>query len=121
MLGRIAASPKGRSISPPTRATQPQKRNSGRLHMADMTDIAAPVVKARDFRVISLVGAAHFMSHVYILMLPPLFIYARAEYGASFEQLAYAMAAFGICSAALQVPAGFFVDRFGSSSLLIAG
>jgi len=89
--------------------------------MADMTDIAAPVPKARDFRVISLVGAAHFMSHVYILMLPPLFVYARAEYGASFEQLAYAMAAFGICSASLQVPAGFVVDRFGSSALLIAG
>ena len=89
--------------------------------MAEMTDIAAPVAKARDFRVISLVGAAHFMSHVYILMLPPLFIYARTEYGVSFEQLAYAMAAFGICSAALQVPAGFIVDRFGSSTLLIAG
>lgn len=89
--------------------------------MADMTDIAVPVAKARDFRVISLVGAAHFMSHVYILMLPPLFVYARAEYGVSFEQLAYAMAAFGICSAALQVPAGFVVDRFGSGALLIAG
>jgi MFS family permease len=89
--------------------------------MADMTDTAAPVAKTQDFRVISLVGAAHFMSHVYILMLPPLFIYARAEYGASFEQLAYAMATFGICSAALQVPAGFIVDRFGSSALLIAG
>jgi FSR family fosmidomycin resistance protein-like MFS transporter len=88
--------------------------------MAEMTDIAAPV-KARDFRVISLVGAAHFMSHVYILMLPPLFIYARAEYGASFEQLAYAMATFGIFSAALQVPAGFIVDRLGSSTLLITG
>jgi len=86
-----------------------------------MTDIAAPVTKTRDFRVISLVGAAHFMSHVYILMLPPLFIYARTEYGVSFEQLAYAMAAFGICSASLQVPAGFIVDRFGSSALLIAG
>lgn len=86
-----------------------------------MTDIAAPATKLRDFRVISLVGAAHFMSHVYILMLPPLFIYARTAYGASFEQLAYAMATFGICSAALQVPAGFVVDRFGSSALLIAG
>jgi MFS family permease len=86
-----------------------------------MTDVAAPLAKARDFRVISLVGAAHFMSHVYILMLPPLFIYARAEYGVSFAQLGIAMSVFGICSAALQVPAGFVVDRFGSSALLIAG
>lgn len=86
-----------------------------------MTDIAAPATKLRDFRVISLVGAAHFMSHVYVIMLPPLFMYARQEYGASFEQLAFAMAVFGFCSAALQVPAGFVVDRFGSSALLIAG
>ena len=89
--------------------------------MADMTEVAGPATKQRDFRVIGLVGAAHFMSHVYILMLPPLFLYARAEYGASFEQLAIAMAVFGLCSAMLQVPAGFVVDRFGSSSLLIAG
>jgi MFS transporter, FSR family, fosmidomycin resistance protein len=89
--------------------------------MADMTDIAAPAAKARDIRVISLVGAAHFMSHVYILMLPPLFIYARAAYGVSFAELGVAMAVFGFTSASLQVPAGFVVDRFGSSALLIAG
>src|SRR5579863_5968653 len=89
--------------------------------MADMTEVAGPATKLRDIRVMSLVGAAHFMSHVYILMLPPLFLYARAEYGVSFEQLAYAMAAFGFFSATLQTPAGFIVDRFGSSTLLIAG
>lgn len=86
-----------------------------------MTEVAAPATKLRDVRVISLVGAAHFMSHVYILMLPPLFLYARAEYGVSFEQLGFAMAAFGFFSATLQTPAGFIVDRFGSSTLLIAG
>jgi len=89
--------------------------------MADMTEVAAPATKLRDIRVISLVGAAHFMSHVYILMLPPLFLYARAEYGVSFEQLGFAMAAFGFFSATLQTPTGFIVDRFGSSTLLIAG
>ncbi|HEY3918357.1 MAG TPA: MFS transporter [Stellaceae bacterium] len=86
-----------------------------------MTDIAAPATKQRDLRVISLVGAAHFMSHVYVLMLSPLFLYARMEYGVSYEQLGIAIAVFGFCSAALQVPAGFIVDRFGSSALLIAG
>jgi MFS transporter, FSR family, fosmidomycin resistance protein len=89
--------------------------------MADMTQVAGTATKLRDFRVIGLVGAAHFMSHVYILMLPPLFMYARLEYGASFAQLGIAMAVFGFSSAALQVPAGFIVDRFGSSTLLIAG
>lgn len=89
--------------------------------MADMTDVAGPATKLRDFRVISLVGAAHFMSHVYVIMLSPLFVYARMEYGASYEQLGFAMALFGFVSATFQVPAGFIVDRMGSSALLIAG
>ncbi|HVA14348.1 MAG TPA: MFS transporter [Stellaceae bacterium] len=89
--------------------------------MADMTEIAGSATKLRDFRVISLVGAAHFMSHVYVIMLPPLFMYARLEYGASFEQLGFAMAVFGFFSAVLQTPAGFIVDRIGSGALLIAG
>src|SRR5215469_16377055 len=73
-----------------------QKRLDSK-RMADITRDAGPAAKLQDYKVISLVGAAHFMSHVYILMLPPLFIYARTEYGVTFEQLAYAMAAFGIC------------------------
>jgi MFS family permease len=89
--------------------------------MVEITGIAGPAGKARDVRVISLVGAAHFMSHVYILMLPTMFIYARAAYGVSFAELGVAMAVFGFSSAVLQVPAGFIVDRFGSSVLLIAG
>jgi MFS transporter, FSR family, fosmidomycin resistance protein len=89
--------------------------------MADITRDAGPAAKSHDYKVISLVGAAHFMSHVYVIMLPPLFIYARQAYGASFEQLGFAMAVFGFFSAVLQTPAGFVVDRFGSSALLIAG
>lgn len=89
--------------------------------MADTTEIATPASKLRDFRIIGLVGSAHFMSHVYVFMLPPLFLYAHVAYGASFEQLGFAMAVFGFFSATLQVPAGFLVDRIGSSALLIAG
>src|SRR5262249_42151174 len=122
MLGRMAPPPKGRSISSHSRARGiAGKKNDRATVMADMTEDASPATKLRDVRVISLVGAAHFMSHVYILMLPPLFLYARAEYGVSYEQLAYAMAAFGFFSATLQTPAGFIVDRFGSSTLLVAG
>lgn len=86
-----------------------------------MTEVAGTATKLRDFRVISLVGVAHFMSHVYVIMLSPLFLYARMEYGASFEQLGMAMAVFGFFSAILQTPAGFIVDRIGSGALLIAG
>src|SRR5579862_8704253 len=89
--------------------------------MAEIADAAGPSSRVRDVKVISLVGAAHFMSHVYVMMLPPLFIFARAEYDVSFAQLGFAMAVFGFFSASLQTPAGFVVDRLGSGTLLIAG
>ena len=87
--------------------------------MAEITGIAGSATKLRDLKIISLVGAAHFMSHVYVIMLPPLFLFARAEYGVSFTELGFALAVSGFCSAALQTPAGFLVDRLGSSVLLV--
>ena len=89
--------------------------------MAELSEVAGTATRLRDVRVISFVGAAHFMSHVYVIMLPPLFIFARAEYGVSFAELGFAMAVSGFLSATLQTPAGFIVDRIGSGTLLIAG
>ena len=51
------------------------------------TTIAAVPDAARDFRVISLVSAAHFVSHYYNLVLPPLFPLVRAEFGVSYVEL----------------------------------
>lgn len=87
--------------------------------MAELSGAAGSATKLRDVKIISLVGAAHFMSHVYVIMLPPLFLFARAEYNVGFAELGFAMAVFGFFSAALQTPAGFVVDRLGSATLLI--
>jgi MFS family permease len=89
--------------------------------MVELTEAAGSATRLRDVKIVSLVGAAHFMSHVYVIMLPPLFIFARAEYGVSFAQLGFAMAVFGFFSATLQTPAGFVVDRLGSGTLLVLG
>jgi FSR family fosmidomycin resistance protein-like MFS transporter len=83
--------------------------------MAELTEVAGAGTRLRDVKIVSLVGAAHFMSHVYVIMLPPLFIFARAEYGVSFAQLGFAMAVFGFFSATLQTPAGFVVDASWST------
>ena len=82
---------------------------------------AAATPRASDARVIGLVSAAHFMSHVYMLVLPPLFAYVQRDYGASYGQLAIALAIFNVISATLQAPAGFLVDRWGPDRLLIGG
>ena len=89
--------------------------------MAEMTDIAGSATKLRDYKIVGLIGTAHFMSHVYVMMLPPLFMFVRGDDSVSFAQLGIAIAVFGFFSATLQTPAGFVVDRLGSSTLLIAG
>jgi len=76
---------------------------------------------ANDTRLVASISAAHFVSHYYILLLPPLFAFVRADYGVSYTKLGLALAAFNGVSAVLQTPTGFLVDRFGARPLLIAG
>ena len=84
----------------------------------------AAVVAPRRFgewRIIAPVCAAHFVSHYYMIMLAPLFVFVRADYGVSYTDLALALTAFNVVSAALQTPAGFLVDRIGARVVLCAG
>ena len=80
-----------------------------------------PASRSGHARIVGVVSAAHFVSHYYILLLPPLFPFVRADYGVTYTQLGFALAAFNVVSAALQTPAGFLVDRLGARVLLIAG
>src|SRR5260370_6403374 len=92
-----------------------------RITMVSATDIAVDRPRASDARVIGLVSAAHFVSHVYVLLLPSLFAFIRSDYGLSYQELALVLASFNLVSAALQTPMGFLVDRFGAVRLLMAG
>jgi sugar phosphate permease len=89
--------------------------------MAQATDLRSGAIRSDDARVIGLVSAAHFVSHYYILLLPPLFAFIRADYGVSYTELGLAIAAFNIVSAAFQTPTGFLIDWIGARLLLIAG
>jgi MFS family permease len=88
-----------------------------------MTQITVPGRAARnnDARIIPLVCAAHFVSHFYILVLPPLFPFIREFYNVSYTQLGLALTVFNITTGLCQTPAGFLVDRVGPRSVLIAG
>jgi MFS family permease len=72
-------------------------------------------------RLVASISAAHFVSHYYILLLPPLFAFVRADYAVSYTKLGLALTVFNGVSALLQTPAGFLVDRFGARAILIAG
>ncbi len=82
--------------------------------------LAAHAARPTDARVITLVGAAHFVSHVYILALPPLFPFVRADFGVTYTELGIAIALFNVAGF-LQMPAGFLVDRFSARAVLIGG
>ncbi|HTZ80514.1 MAG TPA: MFS transporter [Stellaceae bacterium] len=89
--------------------------------MVNATETLGAPRRASDGRVIGLISAAHFVSHVHMLVLPPLFLFIQRDYGLSFAQLGLILASFNIVSALLQAPAGFLVDRFGAGRLLIGG
>jgi MFS family permease len=89
--------------------------------MTASTDLAPAARRAGDIRLISSVSAAHFVSHYYILVLPPLFAFVRAEYGVSYTELGLTLTVFNAVSAILQTPAGFLIDRLNARLILAAG
>jgi MFS transporter, FSR family, fosmidomycin resistance protein len=83
--------------------------------------ISAPAGRMGEWRIVAPICAAHFVSHYYMIILAPLFAFIRADYGVSYTDLALALTAFNVVSAALQTPAGFLVDHIGPRIVLMAG
>jgi MFS family permease len=77
--------------------------------------------RATGTRLVASISAAHFVSHYYILLLPPLFDSVRGDYGVSYTELGLALTIFNVTSALFQTSAGFLVDRFGARLPLIGG
>ncbi len=100
----------------PPSPTLPLKGGASAL---SATHGSRPSSTSGEARVIGAVGAAHFVSHYYIMLLPPLFEIVRADYGVSYTKLGLAITVFNVVSALLQTPAGFLVDWLGARVLLI--
>ena len=76
---------------------------------------------SQDTRIIALIGTGHFLSHFYMLCLPPLFLVWREEFGASYAELGLTVALMSGTTALLQTPVGFAVDRYGARPFLVGG
>src|SRR5690606_13603406 len=75
----------------------------------------------KDYRVLSVVGIGHFMSHFYYMALPPLFVQMRDAFDVSYAELGTLLALMFTASAIVQVPIGFLVDRVGARIVLVVG
>jgi FSR family fosmidomycin resistance protein-like MFS transporter len=89
-----------------------------------MTTVAAPALAVPHLgfvRVLTPVSVAHFCSHFFQFILPPLFPAMKAHYGVSFTELGLLVAIFYGFSGVSQAVVGVVVDRYGAARVLSGG
>jgi FSR family fosmidomycin resistance protein-like MFS transporter len=74
-----------------------------------------------DAAVIALVGVAHATSHLFHLLLPPLFPLLMPEFGFGYTEAGFLMTVFFTISGIGQALAGIVVDSHGARRVLMAG
>src|SRR5437764_13844922 len=89
--------------------------------MTQAIELPLASVNASERRLVGGVCFAHFVSHYYITLLAPLFVFVREDFGVSYTELGLALTAFNVVSTVLQTPAGFLVDRISARLMLVAG
>lgn len=75
----------------------------------------------RDARVNLLIGTGHFLSHFYVLCLPPMYLAWKGTFDVTFATLGLAPTLMSGTTALLQTPVGFLVDRHGARRFLVGG
>ncbi len=76
---------------------------------------------SRTTRVNILIGNGHFLSHFYVLCLPPMFLAWQSAFHVSFAELGMTIMLMSGTTALLQTPVGFLVDKHGARPFLIGG
>src|SRR5437868_13010432 len=89
--------------------------------MTQALDMPLPDSRTSEQKLVLGVCFAHFVSHCYITLLAPLFVFIKEDYALSYTDLGLAFTAFNVASTLLQTPAGFLVDRLSARLLIIAG
>jgi FSR family fosmidomycin resistance protein-like MFS transporter len=88
-----------------------------------MTSFVEPLAVPRsdETKILTLICSAHFISHYYFLVLAPLFIIIKTDFGVSFTEIGLALTVFNLVTAVAQTPVGFLVDRAGARVMLVGG
>jgi predicted MFS family arabinose efflux permease len=94
----------------------------GNPAMSSAADVLSPrPMPSNDAKVIALIGSAHFTSHFFQMVIPPLFPLLKTALGVNYTELGLLMTVFYSVSGIGQPIAGFAVDRFGARSVLVGG
>lgn len=88
--------------------------------MTQATELLIPT-RASETKLVGGVCFAHLVSHYYMVLLAPLFVFIKDDYGVTYTELSLALIVFNVVSAVMQTPVGFFVDRIGARTNLIGG
>jgi MFS transporter, FSR family, fosmidomycin resistance protein len=90
--------------------------------MTQVAELPLPSTpRSAETRLVYSICFAHFVSHYYILLLAPLFIFIREDFGVTYTELGLALTAFNVVSTVGQTPVGFLVDRWNARYMLVAG
>jgi len=74
-----------------------------------------------ELKSIGLISVGHGFSHLYMLVLPPLFPLIQEDLAVSWTDLGLLFAVLSIATGVAQLPAGILVDRIGARPVLFAG
>ncbi|MGZ0187619.1 MAG: MFS transporter, partial [Alphaproteobacteria bacterium] len=83
--------------------------------------VAAVATSASETRVLSLIGIGHFLSHFYILCLPPMLPLLAREFNVGYALLGGAIAGYAWIGGILQAQIGAALDWIGARQMLAAG
>jgi MFS family permease len=89
--------------------------------MTQAIELPLSTDRTSERRLVGGVCFAHLVSHYYITLLAPLFLFVREDYGVTYTELGLALTAFNVLSTALQTPTGFLVDRVSARMVIICG
>ncbi len=89
--------------------------------MTQAIELPLAETRASERRLVGGVCFAHLVSHYYIMLLAPLFLFVREDYGVSYTELGLAFTAFNVVTTVVQTPTGFLVDRVSARIVIICG
>jgi MFS transporter, FSR family, fosmidomycin resistance protein len=89
--------------------------------MTQTIDLPLTAARTGERRLVGAVCFGHLVSHYYIMLLAPLFLFVRDDYGVTYTELGLALTAFNVVSTAVQTPTGFLVDRVSPRLVIIGG